>query len=254
MNKQTEQIEQLRQETAGLSTADFLSAVWKHFGVENIALASSMSAEDMVITHLLCELCLAGKPRIFTLDTGRLPQATYDVIEETHRKYGLWIKMLLPDTQALEQMLSQAGPNLFYDSVEARKRCCDVRKVQPLRRELATLIAWVTGLRKTQGVTRGEVERVEWDQVNGLIKINPLANWSDDDVWRFIRENSVPYNKLHDEGYPSIGCEPCTRAVAAGEDIRAGRWWWERPEHKECGLHLADKKPVKRKAGQDGSA
>ncbi|MCK5113331.1 MAG: phosphoadenylyl-sulfate reductase [Phycisphaerae bacterium] len=237
----------LRKQTAELPTDAFLKFVWKHFG-DKIALASSLSPEDQVITHMLCEIFgeAVERPKVFTIDTGRLPQKTYDVIEATYKKYGLWIKMLFPDAQTVEQMVNNDGPNLFYDSVEARKQCCFVRKVEPLRRELATLDAWVTGLRKQQATTRKDVERIEWDESNGLVKINPLVNWSNDEVWAFIRENNVPYNLLHDKGYPSIGCKPCTRAVRDGEDIRSGRWWWETPEQKECGLHVVDEKLVRK--------
>ena len=234
-----ELVSTLREQTIELPTDEFLEFVWNHFG-DKIALASSLSAEDQVITHMLCGI--ATSPRVFTLDTGRLPQKTYDVIEATYKKYGLRIKILFPDTHAVEHMINKDGPNLFYDSVEARKQCCFVRKVEPLRRELSTLDAWVTGLRRDQATTRKDVERIEWDESNGLVKINPLVDWTNDDVWKFIRDNNVPYNLLHDDGYPSIGCEPCTRAVSEGEDIRAGRWWWEMPEQRECGLHVVDGK------------
>ncbi len=233
----------LRQQTTELPTDEFLGFVWNHFG-DKIALASSLSAEDQVITHILCGI--TKKPRIFTLDTGRLPQKTYDVIEATYKKYGLRIKMLFPDAKSVEEMINNDGPNLFYDSIEARKKCCFVRKVAPLRQELSTLDAWVTGLRRDQAATRSDVERIEWDEANGLVKINPLADWSNDNVWKFIRDNNVPYNLLHDDGYPSIGCEPCTRGVAEGEDIRSGRWWWEKPEQKECGLHVVDGKLIRK--------
>ena len=229
-------------ETREMSAEDLLAHVLGLFG-RQVALASSMGAEDQVITAMLCDL--SERPRIFTIDTGRLPQETQDTIAATNRKYGIHIQVLLPDREPVEEMVCGQGPNLFYDSVEARKRCCHVRKVIPLRRELATLRAWITGLRREQSVTRRDVKRVEWDEPNGLIKVNPLADWTQERVWEYIRAHDVPYNPLHDRGYPSIGCAPCTRGVSDGEDIRSGRWWWERPQHKECGLHVVDGRLVR---------
>jgi phosphoadenosine phosphosulfate reductase len=227
-------IERLRQQTASLDAAGLLGAVAAEFG-ERIAFATSFGDEDQVITHLLCQL---DKPvRIFTLDTGRLPQETYNTMERTRKHYNITIEVLVPDTQQLEKLLGEHGPNLFYESVELRKLCCNVRKVEPLRRKLATLEAWICGLRREQAITRTDLERIEWDAANGLVKINPLADWTNQQVWQFIRDNHIPYNILHDRGYPSIGCAPCTRAIKDGEDIRAGRWWWEHPATKECGLH-----------------
>lgn len=227
-------IERLRQQTASLDAAGLLGAAAAEFG-ERIAFATSFGAEDQVITHLLCQL---DKPvRIFTLDTGRLPQETYNTMERTRKHYNITIEVLVPDTQQLEKLLGGYGPNLFYESVELRKLCCNVRKVEPLRRKLATLDAWICGLRREQAITRTDLERIEWDAANGVVKINPLADWTNRQAWQFIRENHIPYNVLHDRGYPSIGCAPCTRAIKDGEDIRAGRWWWEHPATKECGLH-----------------
>lgn len=205
-----------------------------------IALASSMSAEDQVITDMLCKT--GRRVRIFTLDTGRLPDETYEVIDATNRKYNIHIEIVFPDRAEVERLVNSEGPNLFYGSIEGRKKCCNVRKVLPLKRKLAELDGWITGLRREQSVTRQTLEKVEWDYANDIMKINPLADWSQEQVWDYIRENGVPYNKLHDKGYPSIGCGPCTRAVESGQDIRAGRWWWEQPEHKECGLHVVDGK------------
>jgi phosphoadenosine phosphosulfate reductase len=227
-------IERLRQQTALLDAADLLGVVAAEFG-EQIAFASSFGAEDQVITHLLCQL---EKPvHIFSLDTGRLPQETYNVMERTCKYYQINIEVLVPDTKQLEELLGAHGPNSFYESVELRKQCCHVRKVEPLRRKLAGLDAWICGLRRDQAVTRTALEYIEWDKSNGLVKINPLADWTNEQLWQFIHGNNIPYNVLHDKGYPSIGCAPCTRAVEVGEDIRAGRWWWEHPASKECGLH-----------------
>ena len=211
---------------------------------ERIALASSLGAEDQVLTHMV--LTLKPDARLFILDTGRFHPETYDLIAATMRKYSMHYEALFPEAPDVEEMESLHGPNLFYESIENRKKCCSVRKVKPLRRVLSSLNVWITGLRKEQAVTRSAIEKVEWDEANGLIKLNPLAEWSEKDVWEYISKHNIPYNKLHDQGYPSIGCAPCTRAVLPGEDIRAGRWWWERPEQKECGLHLMDGRLVRR--------
>jgi phosphoadenosine phosphosulfate reductase len=209
-----------------------------------IALASSLGAEDQVLTDLVLKIDPAV--RIFTLDTGRLPQETYTVITETMQKYGMHYEIYFPQTEALEEMVCTYGPNLFYESMALRKQCCQVRKVEPLRRVLDTLDIWITGLRRDQAVTRTGLEMIEWDTENGLLKLNPLANWTMEEVWNYIKNYQVPYNKLHDQGYPSIGCSPCTRSIDPTEDIRAGRWWWEAPEHKECGLHYRDGKLLRR--------
>lgn len=205
-----------------------------------LALASSFGAEDVVLIDLLAEL--DSRARVFTLDTGRLPAETYALIDRIRERYGLAIEVYVPRAEILEPLVRERGVNLFYRSVEDRKRCCEARKVEPLGRALAGLDAWITGLRREQSVTRTEVRKVEVDPGHGgILKINPLADWTWDQVWAYIRARGAPYNVLHDRGYPSIGCAPCTRAVAPGEDLRSGRWWWERPETKECGLH-----PVKR--------
>jgi phosphoadenosine phosphosulfate reductase len=203
-----------------------------------VVLASSLSVEDQVLTHLLC--AVHARPRIFTLDTGRLFPETYETMERTMQRYGFRSEVLAPDTRELEEMVRMHGPNLFYRSVESRKLCCSVRKINPLRRVLSTADAWICGLRREQSVTRRSVDKIEWDEAFGLCKINPLIDWTQQQVWDYIRKNDVPYNALHDQGYPSIGCLPCTRGIEPGEDVRAGRWWWENPEHKECGLHVKD--------------
>jgi phosphoadenosine phosphosulfate reductase len=171
------------------------------------------------------------------LDTGRLFPETYDLIERTSNKYGINLSVYFPDSEQVEAMVNTKGINLFYHRVENRKECCGVRKIQPLKRAFKELNAWICGLRREQSVTRTDMQIVEWDENNGLIKINPLINWTEEEVWNYARENKVPYNVLHDKGFPSIGCQPCTRAIEPGEDVRAGRWWWENPESKECGLH-----------------
>jgi phosphoadenosine phosphosulfate reductase len=200
-----------------------------------IALASSFGAEDVVLIDMLSKL--RTNPKIFTLDTGRLPQETYDVMDAIRNKYGIKITSYFPETTAVEDMVSQHGFNLMYQSVDLRKACCNVRKVEPLRRALASLDAWITGLRREQVFTRASIPKVELDTDHGrIVKVNPLAAWTGEHVWSYIQMNNVPFNKLHDLRYPSIGCTPCTRAVAPDEDSRAGRWWWEQGA-KECGLH-----------------
>ena len=204
-----------------------------------IALAWS-GAEDVAVVDMMVKI--NPEARIFTLDTGRLNPETYDVIDRVRDKYKINLEVMFPDSPATEDMVREQGMNLFYHSVENRKLCCKVRKVQPLRRQLGTLDAWVTGLRADQAVTRTALKKVEIDEAfGGIIKVNPLAGWSHEDVWDYIKANDVPYNELHDNGYPSIGCAPCTRKVKEGEDIRAGRWWWENPDTKECGLHVKEK-------------
>lgn len=221
--------------TQGQSPETLLRVVLDEFG-DKVALSSSLGAEDQVLTHMLCQV--TDSPRIFTLDTGRLPQETYDVLDRTRVCYSIDIEVLFPDAQHVQDMVNASGVNLFYKSQAFRKQCCAVRKIAPLKKKLATLDAWVCGLRSQQSTTRSDLERIAWDETFGLIKISPLADWSTDQVWEYIVENRIPYNALHDQGYPSIGCAPCSRAVEPGQDIRAGRWWWEEPQHKECGLHL----------------
>jgi len=206
------------------------------FGPDSMRLASSMGAEDVVLIDMVHRFELDIP--IFMLDTGRLHQETYDVVDRIRGRYDTTIEMLFPQADALQTMLREEGPNSFYDSIDARRACCGVRKLEPLARALDGADAWVTGLRRSQSPTRAGTTPVERDPAHDNVKINPLVRWSEDDVWSWIREHQVPYNALHDQGYPSIGCAPCTRAIAPGEDIRAGRWWWENPELRECGLHV----------------
>ncbi len=197
--------------------------------------ANSFGAEDMVLTDLICKQ--APAIGLFSLDTGRLPEETYRLMQETMAHYGIAIHAYFPEAAAVENYIGTHGPNAFYDSVELRKRCCLIRKVEPLKRALQGKKAWITGLRREQAPTRKDLGNSEWDADNQLQKFNPLIEWTNSDVWAYIRHFGVPYNALHDKHYPSIGCAPCTRAISVGEDIRAGRWWWENPESKECGLH-----------------
>ncbi|MGZ5036244.1 MAG: phosphoadenylyl-sulfate reductase [Usitatibacter sp.] len=200
------------------------------------ALASSFGAEDMVILDLIARDGLAIG--IFTLDTGRLPRETHDLIAEVRDRYGLDIDVFSPWPGSVDSYVEQYGIDGFYDTVDARKACCNVRKVEPLRRALAGRRAWITGLRREQAESRADVREAEHEIDSTRWKFNPLADWTDEDVWEYLRANRVPYNPLHDRGYPSIGCDPCTRAVKPGESPRAGRWWWEKDgARKECGLH-----------------
>jgi phosphoadenosine phosphosulfate reductase len=202
-----------------------------------IALASSFGAEDVVIIHMMVKIN-KEKTRVFTLDTGRLNQETYDVMDAIRKKYDIQIEVYFPEQRETEEMVKIKGLNLMYESVENRKLCCEIRKVHPLNRALSKLDGWITGLRREQAITRANIDKLEIDSSHGSIaKINPLADWTNEMIWDYIHENNVPYNKLHDIGYPSIGCEPCTRAIHSGEDPRAGRWWWENATQKECGLH-----------------
>lgn len=207
---------------------------------EKITLANSFGAEDVVLTDMIAKL--NPKARIFTLDTGRLPNETYDVWQKLEEKYSIKIMPCFPDREAVEKMVAEHGPNLFYRSIDLRKLCCHIRKLEPMKRALQGMEAWITGLRREQAVTRAEVKKIGLDPSQGnIVKINPLADWTEGQVWSHIKGNDVPYNLLHDKKYPSIGCASCTRPIMPGEDIRAGRWWWEMPEQKECGLHVKEK-------------
>ncbi|HNJ76512.1 MAG TPA: phosphoadenylyl-sulfate reductase [Azospira sp.] len=201
-----------------------------------VTFANSLGAEDMVLTDLIVKEKLAIE--IFSLDTGRLPLETYDLMAKVQEHYGLKLKVFAPRAELLEPFVRENGINAFYDSVDLRKGCCHVRKVEPLQRALSGKKAWITGMRAQQSATRDGLPVRAFDAGNGLEKFNPLADWSEKEVWAYIKQHGVPYNALHDKFYPSIGCAPCTRAVTPGEDVRAGRWWWENPETKECGLHV----------------
>ena len=205
-----------------------------------VVFANSFGAEDMVLTDLIGR----NFPNIsmFTLDTERLPEETHSLMKEVEDRYNIETKIYFPESVAVEKYVVENGLNGFYDSIAQRKACCFMRKVEPLKRALKDKRAWMTGLRRDQALTRRDLEESEFDADNGLQKISPLLNWSLSDVWAYIKDFNTPYNALHDQGYSSIGCAPCTRAITPGEDVRAGRWWWEDPETKECGLHLRDKK------------
>jgi phosphoadenosine phosphosulfate reductase len=220
-----------------LTTAEIVTWALERFS-PRVGLACSFQAEESVLIDLMHRVRGADF-RLFTLDTGRLNQETYDCMDAIRERYGVQIEVFFPEATGVEKMVRENGLNLFYNSVELRKLCCGIRKVEPLNRALKNLDAWMTGLRREQAVTRVDVRKVELDKDHGdIVKVNPLVDWSYDDVWEYIRKNNLPYNRLHKQGYPSIGCAPCTRAVKPGEDLRAGRWWWENPDTKECGLHV----------------
>ncbi len=229
-----EQIEALNQKYKNATAEELLEFFLSEYNGK-IALSSSLGTEDQVLTHLVTKIDTSTK--IFTLDTGRLFPETYELIHRTNSKYGIKLTIYFPDSIQVEQMVGSKGINLFFESVENRKLCCKIRKLGPLKRAFEGLEVWICGLRRDQSVTRQNMQRIEWDEANGLIKLNPLIDWSESDVLEFIKSNGIPYNPLHDKGFPSIGCQPCTRAILPDEDIRAGRWWWENPDTKECGLH-----------------
>lgn len=200
------------------------------------ALSSSLSFEDQTVTQLMVATD-KEHTRVFTLDTGRQFQENYELIDRTEMTYGIRIEVFFPDFRKVQEMVRAHGINLFYDSIELRHLCCNVRKIEPLKRALESVEVWITGLRRSQSVTRANMQMVEYDADDDVLKLNPLVLWSEQDVKEYVRANAIPYNKLHDQGFPSIGCQPCTRAVRDGEDVRAGRWWWEDPDKRECGLH-----------------
>ena len=203
-----------------------------------MAFSTSQSAEDQVLTDMIC----SADPliNIFTLDTGRLFNETYALMDIREKKYGIKIHLFFPESERVEKMVEEKGINLFYETIENRKLCCHIRKIEPLNRALTGIKVWISGMRKEQSVTRKDLELVEWDESRQLMKLYPLIEWNESQVWKYIKENKIPYNELHDQGYPSIGCKPCTRSVKQGESVRSGRWWWELPENKECGLHSRD--------------
>lgn len=214
------------------------------WGIGNFAPSLSLSCsfgapEGLVLLDLMHRIDPAS--RVFVLDTGRLPQATYDLIDRVRERYGKAVEVIFPRAEEVEAMTRQKGLNLFYESVENRQICCRIRKVEPLKRYLVGLDAWVSGLRRDQGVTRGDTPKLEIDRVHGgIVKLNPIADWSRERVLEYAREHELPLNRLHKEGYPSVGCAPCSRAIRPGEDPRAGRWWWENAETRECGIHVGE--------------
>ncbi len=230
--------EEWNQRYRSLPAIDIIQQAVRWFHPQ-LTLASSFGPEDLVLMHLT--LNLKRKPDIFVLDTGRLNPETYDLIELWRLRYDLQFHFYYPDPTHLEPFVAAHGPNAFYESAARRKQCCQIRKVAPLQRALTGRKAWLTGLRREQSQGRSDVELFSLDD-RGLVKISPLAHWSREDVWNYIKEHQLPYNPLHDKGFASIGCAPCTRAIEAHEHERAGRWWWEEQSQKECGLHAAQAK------------
>ncbi|HEY9711845.1 MAG TPA: phosphoadenylyl-sulfate reductase, partial [Chroococcales cyanobacterium] len=230
----------IKEETA----AQLIERALDVFG-DKIALASSFSLEDNVILDIMIKI--NKRSRIFALDTGRLNEETFEAAEKIRRRYGCEIEWFFPKESAVQKLEREKGLYSFRESIDNRKECCAIRKVEPLKRALSGLDAWITGQRREQSLTRATLSHVEADNAHGgIIKLNPLADWSMQQVREYATENLVPYNRLYDYGYTSIGCAPCTRAVEDGEEERAGRWWWEAPEHKECGLHLVQPRPEQR--------
>lgn len=227
-------IAELNEKLAGKPAEEIIRWAADTFG-SDITFASSFGAEDVVVIDMIARV--AREVPVFTLDTGRLHQETYDVMERVRVKYELPIVSFFPERRAVETLEREKGFYSFRESIDARKECCGIRKVEPLKRALSGKRAWMTGLRASQAATRTDMHAVEWDEGNGIAKVNPLIEWTEEQVWDYIKANGVPYNDLHDQNFPSIGCAPCTRAIQPGEDVRAGRWWWENPDSKECGLH-----------------
>jgi len=227
-------IADLKRDLQTLDAQQIIQYLSDRYG-EKAVFSTSFGIEDQVITHMLAES--QAKTSIFTLETGRLFPETYYVWNRTLERYKLPIKAYYPNTTAVEHMVTEKGPSSFYESVENRKECCYIRKIEPLKRAIQGYEVWITGIRAEQSPNREDMDFVEWDDANSIIKVHPLFHWTLADVEDFLKRNNVPYNPLHDKGFPSIGCQPCTRAIRPGEDFRAGRWWWEDRSKKECGLH-----------------
>ena len=235
---QADKLNRVSQLILGKLPEEALDLLGKEFA-EKIVFSTSFGLEDQAITHIIFSKKIPIK--IFTLDTGRLFAETYFAWSRTREKYGKNIEAFYPKEEATQQMVSQKGPNSFYESVENRLQCCYIRKVEPLQRALQGNAIWIAGIRKEQSANRNNLASVEWDDKHQLIKFYPLFHWSFEHLKKYIKENDIPYNSLHDKGFPSIGCQPCTRAVKDGEDARSGRWWWEDTAKKECGLHIKPK-------------
>jgi len=233
-------IDELNEKSNGMTAEQIIRLSYKEFG-KSLVFASSLGEEDQVITDLISKVSSAIE--IFTLDTGRLFQETYELLSKTQKRYPMAFKVYYPDNEAVEDMVRNYGINLFYESVANRKLCCGVRKVEPLKRALKNSDAWICGLRSAQSTARSDVQVFQWDEANEKIKISPLASWSLDQVHEYVGKNKIDVNPLHAKGFISIGCSSCTRAVNEGEDIRSGRWWWETPDQKECGLHNNPNRP-----------
>jgi phosphoadenosine phosphosulfate reductase len=235
MNPTQTQIAELTHLSGRLSPEQFLAHLADAYPGQ-VTFSTSFSFEDQSITHMILSQQLPVS--IFTLDTGRLFAETYSVWSSTNDRYNVNIKAYYPNHEAIETFVQERGPNAFYASVENRKDCCYIRKVEPLKRALAGNKIWITGLRAEHSASRHDLQSVEWDEVNQVIKYHPILHWTTEQTKAYINEHNIPYNILHDRGFVSIGCAPCTRAIRLGEDFRAGRWWWEDSTKKECGLHV----------------
>ncbi|WP_159638611.1 phosphoadenylyl-sulfate reductase [Sphingobacterium composti Ten et al. 2007 non Yoo et al. 2007] len=231
-------IDYLRASLQDLDAKQIVQYITDNYGSRAV-FSTSFGIEDQVLTHLIAEV--GAKVDVFTLETGRLFPETYYVWNRTLERYKLPIKAYYPQAILVEEMVTKKGPSSFYESVENRKECCFIRKIEPLKRAIQGYEIWITGIRAEQSANREDMDFIEWDEGNQIIKIHPLFHWTLNDVESHLKEFNVPYNPLHDKGFPSIGCQPCTRAVAPGEDFRAGRWWWEDKSKKECGLHVTSK-------------
>lgn len=244
-------IQKLNTQAQGFQPEEVIRLAYREFR-EGLTFASSLGEEDQVLLDMISRT--HPEIEVFTLDTGRLFQETYDLMDINKKRYTVPFSIYYPDSEAVEDMVAAHGINLFYESVANRKLCCRIRKVQPLQRALKGKTAWITGLRRGQSITRSQADFFEWDEANRLVKVNPLAFWSIDDVHAYIQEREVNVSPLHQRGFVSVGCACCTRAVSAGEDIRSGRWWWEQPEQRECGLHNHLKVNVNELSPEDGHA
>jgi phosphoadenosine phosphosulfate reductase len=227
------QILTLELESKAAQVRDFLAAAVQKYG--RLVYANSLGAEAMVLTDIIFNS--VPEIDIVSIDTGRLHEETYELLAKLQRRYHNTIRVIYPDGQDVSDLVTRQGINGFFDSPEARSACCSARKVVPFKKFVGGYDAWVTGVRREQSKSRAEGEVIEWDAQNGLYKLSPLLDWTEEQVWAYIRARKLPFNSLHEKGYPSIGCAPCTRAIMPGEDHRAGRWWWEQPEQRECGLH-----------------
>jgi phosphoadenosine phosphosulfate reductase len=223
----------LELEQKAAAVREHLIAAVRQYG--RVVYSNSLGAEAMVLTDIIWTH--VPEIDVFSIDTGRLPEETYELLEKLQRRYKRSLRVVYPDAQALEKLVAAQGVNGFYHSLDARLACCQVRKVEPFKRAIAGYSAWITGVRREQSATRAQAQPIEWDEPNGLYKISPILDWTEEQIWQYIRARKLPYNSLHDKQYPSIGCSPCTRAIQPGENRRAGRWWWEQPESRECGLH-----------------
>ena len=227
-------IERLKKDLQGFDAQQIIQYISSKYG-QKAVFSTSFGIEDQVITHLLGTI--NSDVSVFTLETGRLFPETYYVWNRTLERYKLPIKAYFPLAEDVQALVTEKGPSSFYESVENRKECCFVRKIEPLKRAIKGYDVWITGIRADQSANREDMDFIEWDDLNKIVKIHPLFQWSLADVEQFLKEYNVPYNPLHDKGFPSIGCQPCTRAIQPGDDFRAGRWWWEDKSKKECGLH-----------------